>query len=114
MAEQFEIVWWAGPDLNRRPSARQAPGISTEELLTRFREFLKVDLRRSSKTAYEHTYYVKKFLNALTKPVESTTAEDVREHLKSARVFSEVLAIVIFPCSARVFKYESVRQNKPD
>jgi integrase len=42
-----------------------------------------VDLRRSSKTAYEHTYYVKKFLNALTKPVETTTAEDVREYLKS-------------------------------
>jgi len=75
--------WWAGPDLNRRPSARQAPGIPTEELLTKFREFLKVDLRRSSKTAYEHTYYVKKFLNALTKPVESTTAEDVRGYLKS-------------------------------
>jgi len=69
--------------LNRRPSARQAPGIPTEELLTKFREFLKVDLRRSSKTAYEHTYYVKKFLNALTKPVETTTAEDVREYLKS-------------------------------
>jgi integrase len=76
-------LWWAGPDLNRRPSARQAPGIPTEELLTKFREFLKVDLRRSSKTAYEHTYYVKKFLNALTKPVETTTAEDVREYLKS-------------------------------
>ena len=75
--------WWAGPDLNRRPSARQAPGIPTEELLTKFREFLKVDLRRSSKTVYEHTYYVKKFLNALTKPVETTTAEDVREYLKS-------------------------------
>ena len=69
--------------MNRRPSARQAPGIPTEELLTKFREFLKVDLRRSSKTAYEHTYYVKKFLNALTKPVETTTAEDVREYLKS-------------------------------
>jgi len=75
--------WWAGPDLNRRPSARQAPGIPTEELLTKFREFLKVDLRRSSKTAYEHTYCVKKFLNALTKPVETATVEDVREYLKS-------------------------------
>jgi integrase len=52
-------------------------------IATKFREFLKVDLRRSSKTAYEHTYYVKKFLNALTKPVELTTAEDVRVYLKS-------------------------------
>jgi hypothetical protein len=47
--------WWAGPDLNRRPSARQAPGTPSEELLTKFRGFLKVDLRRSDKTAYEHT-----------------------------------------------------------
>jgi integrase len=74
--------------LNRRPSTRQALGIPTEELLTKFREFLKVDLRRSDKTAYEHTYYVKKFLNAMTKPVESTTIEDVREYLKSLKGIS--------------------------
>ena len=78
-------VWWAGPDSNRRPSARQAPGIPSEILLTRFREFLKVDLRRSDKTAYEHTYYIKKFLNESPKHVESTTAEDVREYLKSLK-----------------------------
>jgi integrase len=77
--------WWAGPDLNRRPSARQAPGIPSEQLLTKFREFLKVDLRRSDKTAYEHTYYIKKFLNELPKPVESATVEDVREYLKSLK-----------------------------
>ena len=75
--------WWAGPDLNRRPSARQAPGTSTIELLTRFREFLKVDLRRSDKTAYEHTYYIKKFLNELPKSIESVSVEDVRHYLKS-------------------------------
>ncbi len=69
--------------MNRRPSARQAPGVPTEELLTRFREFLKVDLRRSDKTAYEHTYYAKKFLNELPKPIETVTADDVREYLKS-------------------------------
>jgi integrase/recombinase XerD len=80
--------WWAGPDSNRRPSARQAPGIPTEELLTKFREFLKVDLRRSDKTAYEHTYYVKRFLNSLPKPVESATAEDVRQYLKSLKISS--------------------------
>ena len=80
--------WWAGPDLNRRPSARQAPGIPSKELLTKFREFLKVDLRRSDKTAYEHTYYIKKFLNELPKPVESATVEDVREYLKSLKSVS--------------------------
>jgi integrase len=57
-------------------------------LLTRFREFLKVDLRRSDKTAYEHTYYIKKFLNELPKPVESATVEDVREYLKSLKTVS--------------------------
>jgi hypothetical protein len=79
----ISLEWWAGPDLDRRPSARQAPGIPTEELLIRFREFLKVDLRRSDKTAYEHTYYVKKFLNELPKPIETVTADDIREYLKS-------------------------------
>jgi integrase/recombinase XerD len=81
-------VRWAGPDLNRRPSARQAPGIPSEQLLIRFRVFLKVDLRRSDKTAYEHTYYIKKFLNELPKPVESATVEDVREYLKSLNTVS--------------------------
>jgi integrase len=80
--------WWAGPDLNRRPSARQAPAIPSEELLTRFREFLKVDLRRSDKTAYEHTYYIRKFLNELLKPVESVTVEDVRDYLKNLKISS--------------------------
>jgi len=46
---------------------------------------LKVDLRRSDKTAYEHTYYIKKFLSELLKPVESTTIEDVREYLKNLK-----------------------------
>jgi integrase len=80
--------WWAGPDLNQRPSARQAPGIPSETLLIKFREFLKVDLRRSDKTAYEHKYYIKKFLNALTKPVEDATIENVRQYLKSLKGIS--------------------------
>jgi hypothetical protein len=74
--------------LNRRPSARQAPGIPSDELLKRFREFLKVDLRRSDKTAYEHTYYIKKFLKELPKPVEDATIEDVRQYLKSLKGIS--------------------------
>jgi len=49
---------------------------------------LKVDLRRSDKTAYEHKYYIKKFLNALTKPVEDATIEDVRQYLKSLKGIS--------------------------
>ena len=80
--------WWAGLDSNRRPSARQAPGIPSEELLRKFREFMKVDLRRSNKTAYEHTYYIKKFLNELPKSVESATVEDVRGYLKNLKGIS--------------------------
>jgi integrase/recombinase XerD len=97
-----ECFWWAGPDSNRRPSARQAPGTPTETLLTRFREFLKVDLRRSDKTAYEHTYYIKKFLNELTMPIEQATSEDIREYLKglsnasSAKYKNILMALKVF------------------
>jgi integrase len=49
---------------------------------------LKVDLRRSDKTAYEHTYYVKKLLNKLPKSVESATAEDAREYLEGLKGIS--------------------------
>jgi hypothetical protein len=49
---------------------------------------LKVDLRRSDKTAYEHTNYIKKFLNELTKPVEDAVTEDVRQYLKSLKGIS--------------------------
>jgi integrase len=84
----FMMCGGAGPDLNRRPSVRQAPGIPSEQLLIRFREFLKVDLRRSDKTAYEHTYYVKKFLNELLKPAESVTVEDLRDYLKNLKISS--------------------------
>jgi integrase len=45
-------------------------------------------LRRSEKTAYEHTYYIKRFLNALKVQIESATVEDIREYLKSLKVSS--------------------------
>ncbi|MBN1358523.1 tyrosine-type recombinase/integrase [Candidatus Bathyarchaeota archaeon] len=80
--------WWAGPDSDRRPSARQAPGIPIGETLSKFREFLIVDLRRSKKTAYEHTYYIKRFLKAVNVPSELVTSEAVREYLKSLNVSS--------------------------
>jgi hypothetical protein len=83
-----EGSWWAGPDSDRRPSARQAPGIPIEDVLSKFREFLIVDLRRSKKTAYEHTYYIKRFLNAVDVPSELVASEDVRSYLKSLSVSS--------------------------
>jgi integrase len=80
--------WWAGPDSNQRPSARQASGVSSEELLGKFREFLRVDLRRSKKTAYEHTYYMRRFLNELAMSPETVSSDDIRGYLKSLNVSS--------------------------
>jgi len=80
--------WWAGPDSNQRPSARQASGIPIEEMLSTFREFLIVDLRRSRKTAYEHTYYIRRFLKESNVHLESATSEDIREYLKGLNVSS--------------------------
>jgi integrase len=57
-------------------------------LLSKFREFLRVDLRRSKKTAYEHTYYIKKFLKAVNIQPELVTPEDVGSYLKSLNVSS--------------------------
>ena len=65
--------------MNRRPSARQA----LEDLIKKFREFLLIDLRRNPKTAYEHVYYVRKFLSRLNKPLNMINAEDVREYLRT-------------------------------
>jgi integrase/recombinase XerD len=61
---------------------------SSTLILSKFREFLKIDLRRSEKTAYEHTYYIKRFLNELNVQLESVTSDDIREYLKSLNVSS--------------------------
>lgn len=82
------VEWWARPDSNQRPSARQASGVQIEEVLSKFREFLIFDLRRSKKTAYEHTYYIKRFLNAVVVSLESATSEDIRSYLKGLSVSS--------------------------
>ena len=75
--------WWAGPDLNRRPSARQASRSSTmESILEEFREYQLVDLQRSRKTAYEKVYYIRKFFDKIAKPINSVDVEDIRWFLK--------------------------------
>ena len=45
-------------------------------------------MRRSKKTAYEHTYYIKRFSKESTVQLESATSEDIREYLKSLKVSS--------------------------
>ena len=47
-----------------------------------------VDLRRSKKTAYEHTYYIKRFLKAVDVASELVASEDVRNYLKNLSVSS--------------------------
>jgi integrase/recombinase XerD len=81
-------LWWAGPDSDRRPSARQASGVPIVEVLSKFREYLIVDLRRSKKTVYAHTYYIKRFLNAVDVSSELVTSENIRGYLKSLSVSS--------------------------
>ena len=47
-----------------------------------------VDLRRSKKTVYEHTYYMRKFLNELSISPDIVSSSDVRSYLKSLSVSS--------------------------
>ena len=61
---------------------------SSTLILSKFREFLKVDLRRSEKTAYEHTYYIKRFLKVFKVALKSATSDDIREYLKNLKVSS--------------------------
>ena len=82
-------MWWAGPDLNRRPSARQASGLARQpsavdiqSMLEEFREFQLVDLRRAKKTAYEKVYYVRSFFDQVPKPVSMVSVDDIRQYLK--------------------------------
>jgi integrase len=42
-----------------------------------------VDLRRDKKTIHDHVYYIHKFLEQISKPVDMMTVEDVRAYLRS-------------------------------
>jgi integrase len=52
-------------------------------LLGKFRDFSLVDLRRNKKTVHDHVYYVRRFLEQLSTPVETVVIEDVRAHFRS-------------------------------
>jgi integrase/recombinase XerD len=87
-----KVRGWAGPDLNRRPSARQADvGLLSEKnlkqeigaLMENFFDFQIVDLKRSERTAKEKVWYIKKFLKIVTKNTSEISREDIRSYLKS-------------------------------
>jgi integrase len=54
-----------------------------DDLLERFRDFVLVDLRRDKKTSHDHTYYVRKFLEQLSKPADTIVIEDVRAYFRA-------------------------------
>jgi integrase len=84
-------MWWAEPDLNRRPLARKASELISKnenELLERFRDFQIVDLRRNKRTAYEKVWFIKRLLKAVAKAPIDITAEDLRGYLKSLEGYS--------------------------
>jgi integrase len=83
--------WWAGPDLNRRPLARKAPEMPSEdqeEMLQRFYDFQIVDLRRAKRTAYEKVWFIRKMLKTIKKNANDITREDLRAFLKTLESYS--------------------------
>jgi integrase len=84
-------LWWAGPDLNRRPLARKAPVNDIEDcdqLLKRFHDFQIIDLRRSKRTAYEKVWFIKKLLQIVKKRPSEISREDLRSYLKTLESYS--------------------------
>jgi len=60
-----------------------------------------VDLRRSKKTAYEHAYYMRRFLNEFGVSPEAVSSEDVRSYLErlnvsSAQYTNMLMALKVF------------------
>jgi integrase len=85
-------VWWAEPDLNRRPLARKAPekdsNSDLKQLLARFYDFQIVDLRRAKRTAYEKVWFIRKLLKTVNKNPNQITREDLRTFLKTLEGYS--------------------------
>ncbi len=82
---------WAGPDLNRRPLARKAPTLCSEDvdqLLESFRDFQIVDLRRSKRTAYEKVWFIKRLLKNVGKKPTEISREDLRGYLRKLEGYS--------------------------
>jgi len=82
--------WWAGRDLNSRPSACQAdqadnprglPTCTSTDLLTKFKSFCEIDLRLSKRTVEGHLWWTKRFLVTINKPLGQISSEDIRTYL---------------------------------
>ena len=77
--------------MNRRPLARKAPEIPSEdqeEMSKRFYDFQIVDLRRAKRTAYEKVWFIKKLLKTIEKNPNEITREDLRCFLKTLENYS--------------------------
>jgi len=53
-----------------------------------FHEFVRVDLRRSGRTAYEKVWFIRRFFEAVEKGVSEVTREDIRGYLKTLEGYS--------------------------
>ena len=83
--------WWAGPDLNRRPLARKAPALCSEDdsqLLESFRDFQIVDLRRNKRTAYEKVWFIRKLIKTVGKKPDEISKDDLRGYLRQLDGYS--------------------------
>ena len=67
----------------KRPLFRKMQPKEIDDLLERFRDFVLVDLRRDKKTTHDHIYYVRKFLEQLSKPVDTIVIDDVRAYFRA-------------------------------
>jgi len=97
----WENTWWAGRDLNSRPSACQAfqetivkrddrrTGLSQigdlNQLLNAFQDFCRIDMHRSDRTVENNSYWIRRFLGSVKKSPREVSDQDVREYLMMYR-----------------------------
>jgi len=66
-------------------------------------------LRRSKKTAYEHTYYIKRLLKAVNVASELVTSEDIRRYLNNLKVSSSQYKNILMTLKAFLRLLEASR-----
>jgi len=74
----------------------ELPTSNTTELLSRFKEFCKIDLNHSVRTIHGHWLLVKRFLETIEKDPAQVTSDDLRAYLaqfktKSPNTYANVL-----------------------
>jgi site-specific recombinase XerD len=71
--------------------ARKASDLNFQdqnELLSRFKDFQMVDLRRSKRTAYEKVWFIKRLLKNVNKNANDICRDDLRNFLRTLENYS--------------------------